>query len=260
MTKLPALLLLFAGSFATAQEITVAAAADMSAALPELVAAYAKKTGQAVKLLFGSSGNLTNQIRNGAPFDIFFSADEEYPRQLVTEGLAGKDTLYRYAVGRLGLWEPGDSPLDLSKLGIKALLDPSVKKISIANPATAPYGRAAEAALKHFGIYDQVAGRLVLGENVSQAVQFVESGNAQAGIIALSHALAPAMKDKGRYWTVPLDAYPTLNQAAVVLSHSKQQDAGRKFLEFLRSAEATSLLTSYGFSLPARNIQTEKRQ
>jgi molybdate transport system substrate-binding protein len=251
MRNLLALLLVFTAGLTAAQEITVAAAADMSAALPQLASAYSKKTGQAVKLSFGSSGNLTNQIRNGAPFDIFFSADEEYPQQLIAEGLAFKDTLYRYAVGRLVLWVPADSPLDLSKLGMNALLDPSVKKISIANPATAPYGRAAEAALRHFGIYDQVSSRLVLGENVSQAAQFVESGNAQAGLIALSHALAPALKDKGRYWMVPLDAYPTLNQAAVVLSKSKQKEAARKFLEFLRDPEATSLLTTYGFSLPA---------
>ncbi|MGD0791851.1 MAG: molybdate ABC transporter substrate-binding protein [Terriglobales bacterium] len=248
-----AMSLVLLAACAAGQEITVAAAADMSAALPQLVAAYTKETGQTVKLSFGSSGNLANQIRNGAPFDVFFSADEEYPQQLIAEGLAShsKDTLYRYAVGRLVLWVPGDSPLDLSKLGMKALLDPSVKKISIANPAHAPYGRAAEAALRHFGIYDQVSGRLVLGENVSQAAQFVESGNAQAGLIALSHTLAPALKDKGRYWTVPLDAYPTLNQAAVVLSKSKQQDAARKFLDFLRTPEATALLTSYGLSLPA---------
>jgi len=251
MNKFLAVLLLLTGTFATSQEITVAAAADMSVALPELAAAYTRKTGQVVKLSFGSSGNLTNQIRNGAPFDVFLSADEEYPRQLIAEGLASKDTLYRYAIGRLVLWVPSDSPLDLSKLGIQALLDPSVKKISIANPATAPYGRAAAASLQHFGIYDRVSSRLVLGENISQAAQFVESGNAQAGLIALSHALAPAMKDKGRYWTVPLDAYPTLNQAAVVLSKSKQQDAARAFLDFFRSPEATSLLTSYGFSLPA---------
>src|SRR6202158_2119821 len=260
MKYLLALLLLLIGTFATAQGIVVAAAADMSGALPQLVETYTKKTGQTVKLSFGSSGNLTNQIRNGAPFDVFFSADEEYPQRLIAEGLAGKDTMYRSAVGRLVLWLPSNSPLDLPKVGMQALLDPSVKKISIANPAHAPYGRAAEAALRHFGIYDQVSSRLVLGENVSQAAQFVESGNAQAGLIALSHALAPALKDKGRYWTVPLDAYPTLNQAAVVLSRSKEQDAARKFLEFLRSAEATSLLTSYGFSLPERNIQTEKRQ
>ena len=250
MRSLLASFLLAAGALAGGQEITVAAAADMSAALPELVAAYTKATGQPVKLIFGSSGNLSNQIRNGAPFDVFFSADEQYPRQLISEGLAAKDTLYRYAVGRLVLWVPADSPLDLPKRGIKALLDPSVKKVSMANPATAPYGRAAVAALKHFGIYEQVSARLVLGENVSQAAQFVESGNAQAGLIALSHALAPAMKDKGLYWTVPLDAYPTLNQAAVVLSGSKRGDAAGKFIEFLRSPEATSLLTSYGFSLP----------
>lgn len=251
MRRLLALLLLFSGSYALAQEITVAAAADMSAALPQIVEAYQKKTGQTVKLSFGASGNLTNQIRNGAPFDIFFSADEAYPQQLIAEGLASKDTLYRYAVGQLVLWVPSDSTIDLPRLGMQALLDPSVKKISIANPATAPYGRAAEAALRHFAIYDQVSTRLVVGENVSQAAQFVESGNAQAGLIAFSRALAPAMKNKGRYWTVPLDAYPTLNQAAVVISKSKQPDAARRFLEFLRTPEATSLLTTYGFSLPA---------
>ena len=250
MKQLLALLLLLSGTFATAQEIVVAAAADMNAALPQIVEAYTKKTGQAVKVSFGSSGNLTNQIRNGAPFDVFFSADEEYPKQLMAEGLASKDTLYRYAVGRLVLWVPSNSPLDVSNARHTALLDPSVKKIAIANPAHAPYGRAAEAALRHFGIYDQVSSRLVLGENVSQAAQFVESGNAQAGLIALSHALAPALKDHGRYWTVPLDAYPTLNQAAVVVSRSKQPDAARKFLEFLRGPEAASLLSSYGFSLP----------
>jgi molybdate transport system substrate-binding protein len=253
MKKLLILLLLAAlwVTVASAEEITVAAAADMSAALPELAAMYTKRTGEAVKLSFGASGNLTNQIRNGAPFDVFFSADEQYPQQLIVEGLAAKDTLYRYAIGRLVLWVPNDSPLDLSKLGIEALLDPSVKKISIANPATAPYGRAAEATLRHFAIYDKVSSRLVIGENISQAAQFVESGNAQAGLVALSHALAPAMKDKGRYWTVPLDAYLTLNQAAVVLSKSRQQDAARKFLEFLHTPEAASLLKSYGFSLPS---------
>ena len=245
-----AVCLVLLSSCAAGQEIIVAAAADMNAALPQIVQSYAKKTGQAVKLSFGSSGNLANQIRNGAPFDVFFSADEDYPRQLIAEELAAKDTLYRYAVGRLVLWIPADSPLDLSKLGMKALLEPSIKKIAIANPAHAPYGRAAEAALRHFGIYDQVSSRLVLGENVAQAAQFVESGNAQAGLIALSHALAPALKDHGRYWTVPLDAYPPLNQAAVVLSRSKQPDAARRFLEFLRSPEATSLLGSYGFSVP----------
>lgn len=243
--------LVFLVACAAGQEITVAAAADMNAVLPEIATRYTRQTGRTVKLSFGSSGNLTNQIRNGAPFDVFFSADEEYPKQLGADGLAVEDSLYRYAVGRLVLWVPSESTLDLPKLGMTALLDPAIKKCSIANPQHAPYGRAAEAALKHFGIYDRVAAKLVLGENVAQAAQFVESGNAQAGLIALSHALAPAMKDKGRYWTVPLDSYPRLNQAAVVLSQSKSQAAARKFLEFVRSPEAASLLQAYGFSLPA---------
>ena len=235
---------------AFAQEITVAAAADLSTALPEIVATYTKASGQPVKLTFGSSGNLTTQIQNGAPFDVFFSADESYPAQLVEEDFADKATLYRYAIGRLVLWIPNDVPVDVQKLGIQSLLDPAVKKLAIANPAHAPYGRAAEAALKKLGVYDQVAPKLVLGENISQTAQFVESGNAQAGMLALSHALSPNMKDKGHYWIVPVDAYPTLNQAAVVLSKSKQQDAARKFLDFVRSPEAATLLKSYGFSLP----------
>jgi molybdate transport system substrate-binding protein len=235
-------------AFSYTQEITVAAAADLSNVLPEIAAKYKNETGQEVKLVFGASGNLTTQIRNGAPFDIFFSADEEYPKQLIADGLADQATLYRYAVGRLILWVPSDSPLDLSKFGMRALLDPSVKKIAMANPQHAPYGRAAEAALRHYGIYDQVSTRLVIGENVSQAAQFVESGNAQAGLIALSHSLAPAMKSKGRYWVVPLDAYPALNQSWVVLSHSKQQAVAHKFLEFVRSPGGTSLLKDYGFS------------
>jgi molybdate transport system substrate-binding protein len=250
LCKLAASLVLLA-SGAAAEEITVAAAADMNVVLPELAARYTKQTGQVVKLSFGSSGNLTNQIRNGAPFDVFFSADEEYPKQLVADGLAVGNSLYRYAVGRLVLWVPNQSALDLQRLGVRALLDPSVKKCAIANPQHGPYGRAAEAALKHFGIYDQVAAKLVLGENVAQAAQFVESGNAQAGLIALSHALAPSMKKEGSYWTVPLDSYPTLNQAAVVLLGSKSQVAARKFLEFVRAPQATSLLEEYGFSLPA---------
>ena len=244
-----ALALLLCGS-AFAQEITVAAAADLSTALPEIAAKYKSETGQEVKLTFGSSGNLTTQIRNGAPFDVFFSADDEYPKQLIEAGLAENSSLYTYAVGHLVLWVLSGSTLDLEKLGMQALLDPSVKKLAIANPEHAPYGRAAQSALRHFGIYDRISGRLVLGENVSQAAQFVESGNAQAGLISLAHALSPAMKSKGRYWMVPSDAYPKLDQAAVVLSHSKQKQAAQKFLEFVRSPEAVSVLKNYGFGLP----------
>jgi molybdate transport system substrate-binding protein len=250
-SRIVLLALVMCSVFVFAQEITVAAAADLSTALPEIVAAYTKQTSQAVKLTFGASGNLTTQIQNGAPFDVFFSADESYPAQLIEKGLAERDSLYRYGIGRLVLWVPNDIPIDVQKLGIKSLLEPSIKKIAIANPLHAPYGRAAEAALKKLGVHEQVAPKLVLGENISQTAQFVESGNAQAGMLALSHALSPNLRDKGHYWTVPLDAYPTLNQAAVVISKSTQKDAARKFLDFVRGPEGTTLLKNSGFSLPA---------
>ena len=235
----------------SAQAISAAAAADLSSVLPELARKYKSQSGVEVRLSFGASGNLTQQIRNGAPFDLFFSADENYPRQLIAAGFAERDSLYRYAIGRLVLWVPANSTLDLTGKGINVLLDPSVKKIAIANPLHAPYGRAAAAALKHFGIYEKVSDRLVLGENVSQAAQFVESGNAQAGLIALSHALAPGMKDKGKYWQLPPDSYPELDQAVVILSNSHQKKEAAAFLEYLRGTEARSTFEHYGFSLEA---------
>jgi molybdate transport system substrate-binding protein len=231
-------------------EINVAAAADLSSALQEVATNYVKRTGVAVKLSFGASGALTQQIQNGAPFDVFFSADMDYPRQLSAAGQAESATLYRYAVGRLALWVPRDSPLDVEHKGMDVLLDPSVKKISIANPQHAPYGRAAAAALKHYGLYEKVADRLVLGENVSQAAQFAESGNAQAGFVALAHAIAPAMQGKGKYWMVPAEAYPPLDQGVIVISRSAHKQDATAFLEYVKTAEALAVLQRYGFSLP----------
>jgi molybdate transport system substrate-binding protein len=232
------------------REINVAAAADLSAALKEVAANYEKRTGIVVKLSFGASGALTQQIQNGAPFDVFFSADMEYPRQLIAGGQAESATLYRYAVGRLVLWVPRNSPLDVEHKGMDVLLDLSVKKISIANPQHAPYGRAAVAALKHYGLYEKVTGRLVLGENVSQAAQFVESGNAQAGFVALAHAIAPAMQGKGKYWTVPAEAYPPLDQGVVLIARSPHRQDAAAFLEYMKTAEVAAVLRRYGFSLP----------
>jgi molybdate transport system substrate-binding protein len=232
-----------------AAELVVAAAADLSTALQEIGDAYEKKTGVKVKLSFGASGALTQQIQNGAPFDLFFSADMDYPRQLIAAGAADGPSLYQYAVGKLVLWVPADSPLDLDQ-GMKVLLDPSVKKIAVANPQHAPYGRAAVAALKKAGVYDHVADRLVLGENVSQAAQFVESGNAQAGLVALAHAVAPAMRGKGKYWEVPLDLYPPLAQGVIVLSHSQHKKEAAQFLDYIKTKEVAEQLRNYGFTLP----------
>ena len=230
-----------------ADEITVAAAADLSSALKELGERYQQKTGVKVQLSFGASGALTQQIENGAPFDLFFSADMDYPRQLIAAGEADGTSLYQYAVGRLVVWVPADSSLDLEHRGLNVLLDASVKKIAVANPQHAPYGRAALAALKHAGVYDRVADRLVLGENVAQAAQFVESGNAQAGFVALAHAVAPGMRSKGKYWEVPDEYYPALAQAVVVLSRSKHKQEAAEFLQYVKSKEAADLLKKYGF-------------
>ncbi len=231
-------------------ELTVAAAADLSSALQEIADRYEKKTGIHLKLSFGASGALTQQIQNGAPFDLFFSADMDYPRQLIAAGAADQASLYQYAIGKLVLWVPADSPLDLDHKGMDVLLDPSVKKIAVANPQHAPYGRAAVAALKHAGMYDRIADRLVLGENVAQAAQFVESGNAQAGFVALAHAVAPSMHGKGKYWEVPADFYPPLAQGVVVISHSQHKKEAADFLEYIKTKEVAELLRKFGFTLP----------
>jgi molybdate transport system substrate-binding protein len=233
-------------------EINVAAAADLSSALQEIAADYEKRTGVSVKISYGASGALTQQIQNGAPFDVFFSADMGYPRQLIASSLAESATLYRYAVGRLVLWVPADSPLDVEHKGMEVLLDPSVKKVAIANPQHAPYGRAAAAALKHYGMYEKVSERLVLGENISQAAQFAESGNAQAGFVALAHAAAPSMQGKGKYWIVPAEAYPPLDQGVVAISHSPHKEDAAAFIAYVKTAEVATVLRRYGFTVPEK--------
>src|SRR5258707_6053687 len=178
-----------------AQEIRVAAAADLKFALDELDAQYQKQTGKRIDVSYGSSGNAFAQIQNGARYDLLLSADIEYRRKLETAGLAEPGTLYEYAVGRIVIWMPADARADVAKLGWKALLEPGLERIAIANPEHAPYGRAAVAALRNAGVYEQVRRRLVYGENIAQAAQFVASGSAQAGILALSLAGFPPIGD-----------------------------------------------------------------
>ena len=184
-----AFVLVLGGGLCAAQEITVAAAADLQFAMQEVGTRFQQESGKAVKLIYGSSGNFAQQLQNGAPFDMFFSANLDYPRQLEAAGLTEPGTFYQYAIGKIVVWVPNDSKLDLSS-GLKALLDPSIKKIAIANPQHAPYGKAAVAALQKENIYEQVKDKLVLGENISQTASFVASGSADVGIIALSLALS----------------------------------------------------------------------
>jgi molybdate transport system substrate-binding protein len=243
------LLVMLSQILSAAQEITVAAASDLQFAFQDVAARFKKNTGHPVKLIFGSSGNFFTQIQNGAPFDIFFSADIDYPARLEAAGLAEPGTLYRYGAGKIVLWVLAGSKLDLSR-GLQVLLDPGVKKIAIANPEHAPYGRAAAAALKHENLYDQVSSKFVVGENISQAATFVASGSADIGIIALSLALAPSLKEKGRSAEIPEADYAAIQQAAVILKSSQQKEISRQFMKFVQSLEIRELLRTYGFVIP----------
>lgn len=228
----------------------MAAAADLQSAMQDVAARFQKETGKTVKLVFGSSGNFFQQIPNGAPFDMFFSANLDYPKKLEAAGLTVPGSYYLYAKGKIVIWATKDSKLDLNS-GMQALLNSSVSKIAIANPQHAPYGQAAVAAMKTEGVYDRLKDRLVLGENISQTASFVVSGAADVGIIALSLALSPNLKDKGRYAEVPAGEYPPIEQACVILSSSKNKQAAQQFLSFFKTPAISELLRSYGFDLPA---------
>lgn len=233
---------------AAPREVRVAAASDLRFALEELVAEGAA-AGLRPSVVYGSSGSFFAQIANGGPFDLFLSADADYPRQLAARGLADGD-VFVYGYGKLALWVPRGSQLDLAAPRLGALLDPSVRKVAIANPRHAPYGRAAEAALRSFGAWEAVQGKLVLGENVAQAAQFVESGGADAGLVALSLALAPRMREAGRFVVVPPESYPRLEQGGVVLKGATDPAAARALRDLLLGPRGREVLSRNGFTLP----------
>jgi molybdate transport system substrate-binding protein len=231
--------------------VTVAAASDLMDAMNEIAANFEKATGCTIRVSTGSSGNFLSQIENGAPFDLFFSADIEYPKKLEAEGLAVPGSTYLYAVGKIVLWVRNDFRLDVSK-GLAVLLGPGIGKVAIANPQHAPYGRAAEEALRKAGVYDAIKSRLVLGENISQAAQFVESGNADAGILALSLALSPELKGKGRFFLVPENLYTPIEQGVVAIRASQNPRGARAFLKYVKTPATAALLERYGFALPGK--------
>jgi molybdate transport system substrate-binding protein len=243
------LLALVAGA-CSAQELKVAAAADLQFALQEVASGFQNQSGIAVKVTYGASGNLTTQIENGAPFDLFFSADSDFPRRLLQAGLADPASFYEYATGGLVLWVRNGSRLDLSR-GMQVLTDPSIKKISIANPVTAPYGRAAVAALKSANLYDAVSSRLVMGENISQAAQYVQTGAADIGLLAISLAMSPTMSKEGHFAVVPAGSYPTMRQAVVIVAKSPHKTEAARFLEYVKQPQSIAILERYGFKLLA---------
>jgi molybdate transport system substrate-binding protein len=233
------------------RQLNIAAAADLKFALDDIAARYRQQHPNLnLQITYGSSGNFYSQLTNKAPFDLFLSADVGYVDKLIAAGSADKGSKFVYGIGRIVLWAPNDSKLDVASQGLKSLLDPGVKKIAIANPEHAPYGRAAEAALKSAGLWDAVQPRLVLGENIAQTAQFVQSGAVDAGIIALSLAMSPSMKDSGRYYEIPQADYPRLEQAGVILSWARDRSAADAFHEFVAGPEARQILSKYGFGLP----------
>jgi molybdate transport system substrate-binding protein len=248
----PVLLLMLSASACLAQDLTVAAAADLQFAMQDISTRFQKETGKKVNVIYGSSGNFFQQIQNGAPFDLFFSANLDYPKKLEAAELTEKDSCYQYASGKIVLWVPSESKVDLNS-GLKTLLDPAIKKIAVANPEHAPYGQAAIAAMQKEGVYDKVSDRLVLGENISQTASFVVSGAADAGVVALSLALSPNMKEHGRYVEIPAADYPPIQQACVVLKSSKNKEGARQFMTFFKTAEVQDLLKSYGFDVSKSN-------
>jgi len=231
--------------------LSIAAAADLRFALEDVIRDFrAPHRNVVVQVAYGSSGNFYSQIQNHAPFDLFLSADVEYPRRLAREGVAQPDSVFVYAVGRIVVWAPVKSPLDVEGLRMRVLESDLVKHVAIANPQHAPYGRAAEAAMRSSGVYDRVAPKLVLGENIAQTMEFVQSGAADVGIVALSLALAPAVRQQGKYWEVPLDAYPRLEQGGAILKQAHSPEAARAFRQFLLTGGGAATLRRYGFSLP----------
>jgi len=245
ISKLIAFLVLVScAGLARADEVTVAAAANVQFVLQDLAAAFKAKTGVDVKPVIASSGKLATQIENGAPFDIFMSADTDFPARLKKEGLTSGEPKV-YALGTLVLWST--TGIDLT-LGMNALTDVRVKKVAIPTPKTAPYGKQGVNALKKAGLYEQVQPKLVYGESISQTNQFIVSGAAEAGFTAKSIVLAKDMQGKGTWVEVPQDLYEPISQAAVLLK--KADSDAESFFAFLYSAEGQEILKKYGYIIP----------
>jgi molybdate transport system substrate-binding protein len=245
LTRKLVLFILILAVCASAQELKVAAAADLDVALKKVAATFQKQTGIQLQVTYGSSGQFFTEIRNGASFDIFLSADRSYPETLESLGKTDKGSTI-YALGKLVLWVSNQVTANPSP-DLNILSSGSVNKIAIANPEHAPYGRAAVAAMDHYNVYTKVKPKLMVGENVSQAVQFAESGKADAALIPWSLALSENMKQRGHFVLIAQDSYSPLYQAAVVLHSSPNKQQAHRFVEFLRSSTAQKILVENGF-------------
>jgi molybdate transport system substrate-binding protein len=241
--------ILFVIMTVSAQKVNVAAAANLRYVLEELKTAYISQNPKAkVNLTFGASGMLVQQIQNGASFDLFMAADNEFPLKLKEKGLT-TGNMSTYAFGKLAIYS---TSLDLEKLGLAALKDPTVKKIAIANPATAPYGERAEELLKSLKLYESLKPKIITGENISQTAQFAFTGNAEIGFIALSLALAPEMAGKGNYYIIPQNWYKPIEQACILIKTQVVNTEASKFKKFILSAATKAIWEKWGYSVPGK--------
>lgn len=235
------------GTAAHAEKLTIAAAADLKFAMDEIVGNFRKlRPRDDIDVTFGSSGRFHTQIQQGAPFDIFFSADISLPRELAKAGLAAS-AVRPYAFGRIVLWS---ASRDASRMTLQSLTDPAITRIAIANPRHAPYGQRAEEALRAAGVWNIVESKLVLGENIAQTAQFVQTGNAQIGVIALSLAVNPELASKGGYWLIPENLHDPLEQGYVITRRAANNALASDFASYVGSPSARAVMTRYGFVLP----------
>ena len=233
--------------FAAAQApLRVAAAADLEPVLPPILAQFEQQTGMHAEATYQASAMLTAQIENGAPFDLFLSADRGFPQRLTAAHLTIEPLPVLYAKGTLVLWARGDSHLPPPSLAL--LRDPGLKRLAIANPERAPYGRAAVAALTSLHLDEALKPRIVTAENIAQAAQFVESGNADAGLISLTAALTPTLAASGNYFVIPRNLYPPIEQGAVIVNSTQQRAAAQRLLDFLLSAPIQAELAKSGLT------------
>lgn len=229
----------------TYKKIIIAAAANLKVALDSIITTFKKQYPEAeVQVIYGASGKLYEQISSDAPFDIFLSADMDYPNKLKEKNYSISDVKI-YAIGQLVIWSKKTDP---NILQLNSLLEPGLNKISIANPKTAPYGEKAVQCMKYYKVYDKIKNKLVFGENISQTAQFVTTGAADIGLVALSLVLTPNMqKEKGKYFIIPDESHKPLEQGCVILKHAKGNKIAIKFFNFISSAKAVNILKYYGY-------------
>ncbi|WP_445366604.1 molybdate ABC transporter substrate-binding protein [Methylomonas sp. BW4-1] len=235
-------------ALAHAEKITIAAASDLKFAMDEIVSSFKQANpDEQIDVAYGSSGNFNTQIQQGAPFDLFFSADIGFPRELVKNGLAASE-VKPYALGRIVLWS---ASLDATKMTLASLTDPNITRIAIANPKHAPYGKRAEEALRASGLWETIEPKLVYGENIVQTTQFVQTGNAQIGIIALSLAGNPELSQKGGYWLIPDNLHEPLEQGFIITKRAENNALARRFADYMLSSPVRLVMSKYGFVLPS---------